>query len=419
MNIVNIASLKIPPMPTFLNSSDLLKQLAVSRASGCFKVFYESVCYKIYLEQGRLIYATHSVDPLERLERQLRFLSHSVKTLTKEVQRQVRLEFDIEANALSNVPIEYEAILWLLRNEHLSPEAANRLITRINSEVLESFLSLRNVGEKNFSEYPQPLEKLFVFDTLQIIGKCCQRLEAWKRLPASIWSSYQRPYFFSNAFAKDNLPQEKQKQISHLLRGFNFRQLGALLNQDEIKLAQRLSPLISRGAILAREPQPPFDSLPKISDYAQPVVREEDEVTTELQLGTTFERIEQGSAIQKTYKIACIDDSPTVLNEMNRVLGDEQFTILPINDSIKALTMLIRMQPDLILMDVGMPQLDGYQLCGMLRKHSRFKSTPIIMVTGNKGLVDRVKARMAGATDYMTKPFTQEGLLKMVFRYLS
>jgi two-component system, chemotaxis family, response regulator PixG len=62
--------------------------------------------------------------------------------------------------------------------------------------------------------------------------------------------------------------------------------------------------------------------------------------------------------------------------------------------------------------------VDGYELCRLLRKHPMFKKTPIIMVTGNTGLIDRARAKIAGTTDYMTKPFTQDQLLKMVFRYL-
>jgi twitching motility two-component system response regulator PilG len=80
---------------------------------------------------------------------------------------------------------------------------------------------------------------------------------------------------------------------------------------------------------------------------------------------------------------------------------------------------IVRINPDLILLDVGMPAIDGYQLCSMLRRHNLFKTTPIVMVTGNTGLIDRAKAKVAGATDYMTKPFTQEQLIKMVFRYLT
>jgi twitching motility two-component system response regulator PilG len=69
---------------------------------------------------------------------------------------------------------------------------------------------------------------------------------------------------------------------------------------------------------------------------------------------------------------------------------------------------IIRLNPDLILLDVRMASIDGYELCRLLRNHSRFRSTPIIMVTGNTGIIDRVKARLVGASGYLTKPLTKQ-----------
>jgi twitching motility two-component system response regulator PilG len=119
------------------------------------------------------------------------------------------------------------------------------------------------------------------------------------------------------------------------------------------------------------------------------------------------------------YTIACIDDSPTILQAIKSFLDDASFTVIMINDPIKALMQVIRSKPDVILLDVGMPNLDGYELCSLLRRHANFKNTPIIMVTGNTGFIDRAKAKLVGASGYLTKPFTQSELLKMVFKHLS
>jgi len=108
-----------------------------------------------------------------------------------------------------------------------------------------------------------------------------------------------------------------------------------------------------------------------------------------------------------------------MLSELQRLLEGHNLVIHTISDSLKALMKLTTLKPDLILLDVGMPNVDGYQLCSLIRKSSVLKDVPVVMVTGHKGLIDRVKARLAGATDYLTKPFRQEELLQMVFRYLS
>jgi twitching motility two-component system response regulator PilG len=99
-------------------------------------------------------------------------------------------------------------------------------------------------------------------------------------------------------------------------------------------------------------------------------------------------------------------------------LDENTFSVVTINDPVKALMQILRSKPDLILLDVEMPSLDGYELCSLLRKHSAFKHTPIIMVTGRTGFIDRAKAKMVRSSGYLTKPFTQSELLKMVFKYL-
>ena len=119
-----------------------------------------------------------------------------------------------------------------------------------------------------------------------------------------------------------------------------------------------------------------------------------------------------------TYTVACIDDSPTVLNAIQKFLEDQSLSVVAINDPVKALMQIVRSKPDLILLDITMPNLDGYELCALLRRHPRYKRTPIVMVTGNTGLIDRARAKLVRASGYLTKPFTQSDLLKMVFKHL-
>ncbi|NEU76433.1 response regulator [Hassallia byssoidea VB512170] len=118
----------------------------------------------------------------------------------------------------------------------------------------------------------------------------------------------------------------------------------------------------------------------------------------------------------KSYKIVCIDDSSSVLNVMKLFLDDQIFSVIGINDPLKALTQVIRSKPDLILLDVEMPNIGGYEFCRLLRKHSSFKTIPVIMVTGRTGFKDRAKAKIVRSSGYLTKPFTKAELLKIVFQ---
>ncbi len=103
---------------------------------------------------------------------------------------------------------------------------------------------------------------------------------------------------------------------------------------------------------------------------------------------------------------------------MRRYLNPKSFEVTKINDPFQAVSTVFRIKPDLILLDINMPKINGYKLCTLLRNSGNCTLIPIIMVTGNTGLIDRSKAKIAGATDYFTKPFTREELTRIVSKYL-
>ncbi|MEN9205197.1 MAG: response regulator [Thermostichales cyanobacterium BF4_bins_65] len=112
--------------------------------------------------------------------------------------------------------------------------------------------------------------------------------------------------------------------------------------------------------------------------------------------------------------VACIDDSKTVQKQVKGILEVAGFAVLGITEPGQALTALVRQKPALILMDVNMPEIDGYELCRMLRQSKQLKEIPIVMLTGRDGLLDRLRAQILGVTDYVTKPFQPEQLLTAV-----
>ncbi|OKH51749.1 hypothetical protein NIES2101_17545 [Calothrix sp. HK-06] len=118
---------------------------------------------------------------------------------------------------------------------------------------------------------------------------------------------------------------------------------------------------------------------------------------------------------QKPYKVLCIDDSPTMLKTIKSLLDEQIFTVTSIDDPLKGLMQILRIKPDIILLDVSMPNLDGYQLCSLLRKHSDFRNTPVVMVTGKTGFLDKARAKMVKASGYLSKPFSKADLLKVLF----
>jgi twitching motility two-component system response regulator PilG len=121
----------------------------------------------------------------------------------------------------------------------------------------------------------------------------------------------------------------------------------------------------------------------------------------------------------KGKSILVVDDSPTVRKLIAGKLEKSGHDVVCANDGVEAMERLEGMVPDLILLDITMPRMDGYQVCKNIRSKSSTKDVPVVMISGKDGFFDKVRGRMAGTTGYITKPFGPETLMKAVEMYLS
>jgi DNA-binding response OmpR family regulator len=113
-------------------------------------------------------------------------------------------------------------------------------------------------------------------------------------------------------------------------------------------------------------------------------------------------------------KIMIVDDDKLVTDLLEKLLAVEGYDIIAINDSSKAVDLAKVETPDLFLLDLMMPQPDGFRLCRMLREEPYFTLTPIIIVTALDDSDSRAVAFGAGANDYITKPFHPDELTERI-----
>jgi twitching motility two-component system response regulator PilG len=121
----------------------------------------------------------------------------------------------------------------------------------------------------------------------------------------------------------------------------------------------------------------------------------------------------------KGKSILVVDDSPTVRKLIAGKLEKCGHEVVCANDGVEAMERLEHIVPDLILLDITMPRMDGYQVCKQIRTNNATKDVTVVMISGKDGFFDKVRGRMAGATGYITKPFGPETLMKAVEMYLS
>jgi len=113
-------------------------------------------------------------------------------------------------------------------------------------------------------------------------------------------------------------------------------------------------------------------------------------------------------------KILVIDDEDDILDFVERVLKDAGFVVYKAKDAKQGLTVLQTEKIDLILLDIMLPEMDGWQVMQMLKSEERLKKIPVAMLTARVDAYDKIIGLKEGAVDYICKPFTADDLLKRI-----
>ena len=191
--------------------------------------------------------------------------------------------------------------------------------------------------------------------------------------------------------AEWNLREFDQKELTSLALGyFNLRNF-----ESGMKYLSESSRLNPNDVILAGH----LNTLAIRLDE----IRRQDEVHDSRPVGKT---------------ILVVDDSPTVRKLISGKLEKAGHAVVCAVDGVDCLARIEEQVPDLVLLDITMPRMDGYEVCKQIRSSPATKDVPVVMISGKDGFFDKVRGRMAGTTGYITKPFGPETLMKALETYL-
>ena len=122
--------------------------------------------------------------------------------------------------------------------------------------------------------------------------------------------------------------------------------------------------------------------------------------------------------MSRKYKILVVDDDPDALDTMAAILETRNYKVVTALSGLEGISKACKEKPNLIIMDLMMPKLDGFTVCKMIRGNEEIKSIPIILLTG-KGLADDMeKGFTAGANDYMIKPIDWDILFLKIKKFV-
>jgi CheY-like chemotaxis protein len=117
--------------------------------------------------------------------------------------------------------------------------------------------------------------------------------------------------------------------------------------------------------------------------------------------------------------ILVVDDNPSNLRILVQLLSQQGYKVRPVTNGRLALTAAQAKPPDLILLDIMMPEMDGYEVCRQLKADERTQVVPIIFISAINETLDKVVAFTAGGVDYITKPFQHEEALARIKTHLT
>ncbi len=123
-------------------------------------------------------------------------------------------------------------------------------------------------------------------------------------------------------------------------------------------------------------------------------------------------------SVRQEKKILIADDSSIVRKLVANTLSAAGYEVIEAKSGFEALGQLNNELPDLLLLDLIMPGIDGYEVLKMVRKNEKLQDLPVIILTSRNSLIDKIRGKMSHSDEYLTKPFDKETLLHAVQKYL-
>lgn len=343
--------------------------------------------WHLYLDLGDIIYGTGGIHPIRRWQRNLILNLPQVPFQLSNIQNELTL---IEAD-LNNNTWEYQQISHWVEQQIITPQQGTNAIIFALSEILFDITQIKQViCRLNQDSVLSP--KLDLIEPEELIARNNDVWSNWLEAQVADRLPNMAPIILQPQQLQEKTSISAYQSLCKLLNGNRtLRDLGVQLRTSTLQVVCSLLPYIQSGIFgLVDVPD-----LLELTSPSNPNYNQQDRPL-----------------------IACIDDSLMVSHMMEQIITVAGYRFMAINDPLDAVNVLINRQPDLIFLDIVMPKISGYDLCAQLRKHPEFVETPIVFLTSNSGIIDRIRAKIAGSSDFLRKTVDADELLQKIMEYL-
>ncbi|MCV3215045.1 response regulator [Plectonema radiosum NIES-515] len=368
-----------------------LDNLNKNDGDGVLILSNHTVVWNLYLTCGKLLYATSEVHPVRRWDRALK-------------QHCPNWNWGVDFSQLSkDLPWECHILAQGISQRQLSAIQAKLVIRNI---VQECFFELNSYADFRIDWQPRQKQiwhlsmvviPLSSWEILSVVNKATNMQQKWQAAGLGHLNPTVAPVFKPGVE-----PQALPILEKYLNSQFTLWDIASEQEKSVIEVTLSLIPSVEKGIL-------EFQNIP---DLQIPTVKQTVAATLP-QLKTQSTKF-----TQKQPLIACIDDSPVLAHTLKKILIPAGYEMLSIPEPMRGFSQLIEHKPDLILLDLLLPNADGYSICKFLRDTPVFKETPIIILTGQNTPIDRAHASLVGATEFLGKPPQPQELLYIVQKFL-
>lgn len=352
---------------------------------------YSNTEWTLYLCLGRLVWAEGGVHTHRAWKR----------LLDKYCPQVNESNFQLDKNQESECG-EYYVLTVLLQRKFIDREQATEFIKTRASEVV--FDMLQSEAKKPLKISSETADSSsFLNSGLQMSISLVNVEEVLVEAEQGwvIWQEKGLQRFSPNLAPRMKQQEKLREEVSgivfqnflRLLDGQrSLRDLASRMNKDVRRLASSLMPYIQQELL----------ELTAIKDIRLPYI--------ENNSSAAKKRTEQANKPL----IVCIDDSPQICNVMEQIITRTGYRFIGVQQALQAVPTLISAKPNLVFLDIGMPIVNGYEICSQIRRVSQIKHIPIVILTGNDGIVDRVRAKVVGANAFVAKPIEVEKIVQAI-----
>lgn len=360
--------------------------------------------WTFYLYLGRILYATGGTHPVRRWKRNVTV--HCPQIGSEEIQSLRHLPSST-VDALQFC-WEYQALCTWVEQQKISREQASHAVWSIVTEVL---FDVTQANEITFllEQGNPPTTSLILLNAERLISEVQQKWQLWQQAKIADRLPNRAPIIHQPKQMQQQVSASTYQTLTALLNGKRtLRDLAIATKRDVAEMTRSLLPYIQAGLV----------KLVDIPDLSAPIASSPIVNSPAAVPPVPIAPATPAEPEPEKPLIACVDDSPAVCRAMETILTKSGYRFVAIQDSLRAITTLLTRKPDLIFLDLVMPNTNGYEICSQLRKVALFRNTPIIILTGNDGIVDRVRAKVVGASDFLGKPVDAKTVVTIAQKHL-